>query len=151
MERFAIELVIAAPPSRVWRALCDPAEVVRWDTSVVEALDAPSDYPQPGQHVRWRTRAGVARILHDRPQEVIPERRLRSSLRLGLLCFDETYALGAAADETETKLTVTMEVTVPIPVVGTLIGRWYALPVSRRAVAASMDALKRHCERTSGR
>lgn len=144
MERFDFDLVIAAPPSRVWRALCDPAEVVQWDTGVVGALDAPPDYPQPGQHVRWRYRGGLARILHDRPQEVVPERRLRSLLRLGPLHLDETYTLEPT--DGATALTVTLHVTAPVPVLGRLIERWYALPASRRAVAASMEALKRHCE-----
>ncbi|HWQ27628.1 MAG TPA: DUF2505 family protein [Dehalococcoidia bacterium] len=145
MERFLIDLVIAAPPSRVWRALCDPVEVVQWDTGVMEALDAPPDYPRPGQYVRWRYRGGFVRILHDRPQEVVPERRLRSLLRVGPLRFDETYTLEPS--DGGTRLTVTMEVIVSIPVIGRLVERWYALPVSRRAVAASMGALARHCER----
>lgn len=145
MERFVIELAIAAPPSRVWRALCDPAEVVRWDAGVVEALDAPADYPRPGQYVRWRHRGGLVRILHDRPQEVVPERKLRSLLRAGPLRFDETYTLEPAGGGT--KLTVTMEVATSIPIVGRLVERWCALPTSRRAVAASMQALRRHCER----
>lgn len=145
MERFVIELAIAAPPSRVWRALCDPAEVVRWDAGVVEALDAPADYPRPGQYVRWRYRGGLVRILHDRPQEVVPERKLRSLLRVGPLHFDETYMLEPAGGGT--KLTVTMEVATSIPVVGRLVERWYALPTSRRAVAISIQALARHCER----
>jgi uncharacterized protein YndB with AHSA1/START domain len=144
VERFTLEVSIAAPPSRVWRALCDPAEVVRWDTGVVEALDAPGDYPQPGQHVRWRYRGALVRILHDHPQEMVPERRLRSRLRVGPLRFDETYVLEPA--DAGTRLTVTMEVAVPLPVAGPLVERLYALPATRRAVHASMEALKRHCE-----
>ena len=33
-------------------------------------LDAPADYPRAGQHVRWRYRHGMFRVLHDRPLEV---------------------------------------------------------------------------------
>ncbi len=149
MERFVIDLTIAAPPSRVWRAICDPNEVVQWDTGVVEALDAPPDYPRPGQHVRWRYRGGIFGVLDDRPQEVMPERTLRSLLRVGPLRFDETYTLAPA--DGGTRLTVTMEVTAPVPVVGRLVERLYALPATRRAVSASMEALKRHCERNAPR
>jgi uncharacterized protein YndB with AHSA1/START domain len=144
MYRFAISTGIAAPPARVWRALCDPAEVVQWDTGVVEALDAPPDYPQPGQHVRWRYRNGPVRILHDRPQEVVPERTLRSRISLGPVWFDETYALEPAADGC--RLTATMRVRAPLPPLGLLIERLYAGPQARRAVDASLRALKRHCE-----
>src|SRR5690348_2354304 len=94
--RFTLAVTIAAPASRVWRALCEPGEVVRWDSGVVEALDAPPDYPRAGQHVRWRTGSGRFRILHDRPLEVVPEQRLRSRLALGPWRYDETYTIEAA-------------------------------------------------------
>lgn len=144
MERFVIDVAIAAPPSRVWRALCDPAEVVQWDTGVVEALDAPPDYPRPGQRVRWRYRRGLFRVLDDRPHEVVPERTLRSLLRIGPLRFDETYTLEPS--DSGTRLTVTMAIAAALPLAGRLVERLYALPATRRAVSASMQALKRHCE-----
>ena len=70
--------------------------MVQWDTGVAAALDAPANYPQPGQHVRWRYRNGPFRILHDRPQDVVAERRLRSLLSVGPFRFDETYTLEPA-------------------------------------------------------
>ena len=86
---------ISAPVERVWQALCDPDEVVRWDAGVAEALDAPPDYPYPGQTVRWLNRDPRLPVLIDRPQEVVPLRRLRSLLQLGRSCLDETYDLEA--------------------------------------------------------
>jgi hypothetical protein len=141
---FEITTDIYAPVARVWRALCDPAEVVRWDTGVVKPLDPPPDYPRPGQYVRWRYAVGPFRTLHDRPQEVVPERTLRSLISIGPLRFDETYELEPC--EGATRLVTRMDVVPPWPVVGSLFVRLYAGPESRRTVAASMAALKRYCE-----
>ena len=144
MYSFTVSVDIDAPPSRVWRALCDPAEVVQLDTGVVEAIDAPAGYPQPGQHVRWRYSNGPFRTLHDRPQEVVPERTLRSLIRVGPTQMDETYTLDAT--DSGTRLTATMLVRVPWPVVGALAERAVFGPATRKAVTASLQAIKRHCE-----
>jgi uncharacterized protein YndB with AHSA1/START domain len=144
MYTFTIVTDIDARPARVWRALCDPAQVVRWDTGVVAPIDAPDDYPQPGQHVRWRYAAGPFRTLHDRPQEVVAERTLRSLISIGPLRFDETYTLEPR--ENATRLSTAMRVFVPLLLGGPLSERLYGGPESRRTVAASMAALKRYCE-----
>jgi uncharacterized protein YndB with AHSA1/START domain len=144
MFSFTVSVEISAPPSRVWRALCDPAEVVAWDTGVDAALDAPADYPQPGQHVRWRYSNGPFRVLHDRPQEVVPERTLRSLISNGPLRIDETYRLEAAGGGT--RLTAELRLRVPWPVAGALAERAVFGPATRRAVTASLAAIKRHCE-----
>jgi uncharacterized protein YndB with AHSA1/START domain len=144
---FEVSVEIAAPPARVWRALCDPAEVVQWDTGVVEALDAPADYPHPGQHVRWRYSDGPFRLLHDRPQEVVPERTLRSLIAIGPAQFDETYTLEPR--DGGTRLTASMIVRVPLWLGGPLAERVYVGPTSRRTVGASLASIKRHCERPS--
>jgi hypothetical protein len=145
---FTVSVDIAASSARVWWALCDPAEVVRWDVGVCAALDAPPDYPQPGQHVRWRCRRGVFRILHDRPQEVVRERTLRSLLRVGLFYFDETYTLAAGGGGC--RLTAAMEVRLPLGVIGWVCERLYLGPHTRATVQASLDAIKRHCEADRG-
>ncbi len=144
MYSFAVSAEIDAPPSRVWRALCVPAEVVRWDTGVVEAIDAPADYPQPGQYVRWRYSNGPFRLLHDRPQEVVAERMLRSLISVGPTEMDETYTLEGI--DGGTRLTATMLVRVPWPVAGVIAERTLFGPATRRAVTASLQAIKRHCE-----
>jgi uncharacterized protein YndB with AHSA1/START domain len=146
MVEFVVVTEIAAPPARVWRALCDPVEVVVWDTGVEGALDAPPDYPRPGQHVRWRYRGGMFRLLHDRPQEVVEERTLRSLLAVGPWRFDETYTLAAADAGTRTRLLTRMVVGAVVPVLGDAVVRRYVAPQAERAVWASMRALKRHCE-----
>jgi hypothetical protein len=145
MYAFDVSVEIDAAHARVWRALCDPAEVVQWDTGVAEALDAPPDYPRPGQHVRWRYTNGPFRTLHDRPQEVVENARLRSLLAVGPVRFDETYTLDPLPSGC--RLTAAMRVRVPVPLLGPLVERWYAGPAARSAVTASLRAIKAHCER----
>ncbi|OGO51320.1 MAG: hypothetical protein A2148_10450 [Chloroflexi bacterium RBG_16_68_14] len=144
MYSFNSSVDIAAAPARVWRALCDPAEVVQWDSGVEAALDAPADYPQPGQHVRWRYSNGPFRMLHDRPQEVTPERTLRSLISIGPFRFDETYTLEERGGGC--RLRASMYVRAPLPPFGYVIERLYVGPQSRRTVEASLRAIKRHCE-----
>jgi uncharacterized protein YndB with AHSA1/START domain len=144
MYSFSVSIDIGAAPSRVWRALCDPVEVVQWDTGVEEALDAPADYPKPGQHVRWRYANGPFRLLHDRPQEVVPQQTLRSLISIGFARFDETYTLEPI--EGGCRLTATMHTRVGWPLAGPLIERLYAGPESKRTVETSLASIKRHCE-----
>ena len=129
----------------MWRALCDPAEVVIWDTGIEGAIDAPVDYPQPGQYVRWRYSNGPYRTLHDRPQEVVAERTLRSLIRVGPTEMDETSTLESIASGT--RLTARMLVRVTWPMVGVVAERAMFGPATRRAVTASLAAIKVHCGR----
>jgi hypothetical protein len=140
---FALTIEIRAPVARVWRALCDPAEVVSWDSGVTRAWDAPPDYPKPGQHVRWAYRSRLWRVLHDRPQEVVPERRLHSLLDLGPSSMDETYELIETLQGCRIELIVLMRVRLPL--VGLLIERLWAGPETRRGFEASLASLKRWC------
>lgn len=147
MQRFAETIEIAAPPERVWRALTDPAEVVVWDTGVVAPIDAPPDYPRPGQHVRWRYRLGpLPLVLHDRPTEVVPAATLRSSIRLGPFDFDETYTL--RSDGATTRLTADLTLASTAPLVGGLLEAWIGAPLARSTVRHSLAAIRRHCEGT---
>lgn len=145
MLEFRETIRIATPVGRVWRALTDPAEVRQWDTGIVEAIDAPPDYPRPGQHVRWRYRLGsLPMILHDRPSEVIEQSVLRSTIRLGPFDFDETYDLSAVDSGAE--LSARMAVSCPLPVVGPSLARLLGLPLARSTVQQSLRAIKQHCE-----
>lgn len=147
MRTFAETIEIAADPGRVWRALSVPAEVVCWDTGVVEPLDAPPDYPRAGQYVRWRYYLGpLPLILHDRPTRVEPGSVLRSSIRLGPFDFDETYTLhdqGSSA----TRLTAELSLTSTVPILGSLLEWMVGQPLARSTVRSSLAAIKRHCER----
>ncbi|HLF79428.1 MAG TPA: SRPBCC family protein [Dehalococcoidia bacterium] len=144
MYRFDLSVDIVAAVSRVWHALCDPGEVVQWDSGVTEALDAPPDYPMPDQHVRWTYRSGLWRVLHDRPQEVVAERRLRSILNLGPYVMDETYELAETTDGCRLELVVLLRVRVPV--IGGLVEGVWAGPETKRGFAESLAGLKRWCE-----
>jgi hypothetical protein len=144
VRRCEVSVEVRAPVERVWRALCYPPEVVRWDAGVAAAIDAPADYPRPGQRVRWRCRGGPFPVLVDEPREVAPSQRLRSFLRLGPFRYDETYRLEPALSGC--RLTAIVGVWTALPVVGHLIDRLYLAPATRRALATSLAALKRHCE-----
>ncbi len=146
MYAFTVSVDVGAPPSRVWRALCDPAEVVQWDSGISAALDAPPNYPQVGQYVRWRCSGGVFRLLHDRPHEVVRERTLRALLQRGPFYYDETYSL--AERDGGCRLTAALEVRLPLGVLGWLFERVYLGPRTRAAVEAALAGIKRVCEQS---
>jgi uncharacterized protein YndB with AHSA1/START domain len=143
MYRIHITIDINSPMDRVWRALCDPKEVVKWDTTVVEALDVPPDYPLPGQRVRWRIQ-GTSAVLHDSPQTVEPPTRLRSLLAIGRDRLDESYTL--SGDSTRTTLTCYVELRTAVPLLGLAVERLRTGPAARRSFDTSLAALKHHCE-----
>jgi len=143
---FTETVQIETSVERVWRALTVPAEVVQWDSGIIEPIDAPPDYPQPGQHVRWRYRLGpVPLILHDRPTEVQHGSTLRSSIELGLFSFDETYELHSR-ESSSTLLSARLAVSSNVPVIGVLLERVAGAPLARATVRTSLEAIKRHCE-----
>jgi hypothetical protein len=146
MPTFRESIPIAADRARIWRALTVPSEVIQWDTGVVEPLDAPPDYPRAGQRVRWRYRLGpIPLILHDHPEEVLPEETLRSSISLGPFEFDEIYTL-ASQGPGHSELTAELSVTSTVPLVGALLTRLVGYPLARATVRASLRSIKRHCE-----
>jgi uncharacterized protein YndB with AHSA1/START domain len=132
-------VTVAAPAARVWRALCEPAEVARWDGA--QPVLVPAGYPQPGQHARWRV---GRRLLHDRVLEVDPPRRLRARITYGLVDIDETYDV---VDAGPSSVTVTSTNLVRSRFPG--LSGWAA-----RRLAGSVDgALRRlaeHCEKEPG-
>ena len=149
MITVAMSTPIRAPRARVWRALTDPAEVVGWDPTVTAALDAPPDYPKPGQHVRWRARQGeLPVILHDRPIEVVAGERLRSQISLGLFRFDETYTLADdAAGPEHTRLGMKIVVSNEVPVVGGALDRFGVREHATLLVSGALRAIREWCER----
>ncbi len=141
--------LVGASRARVWRALTDPREVAGWDENVIAAVDAPADYPKPGQYVRWRARLhGLPVILHDRPIEVIVGERLRAEISIGLFRCEETYGL---ADDPTTpgRTRLTMKVVVPnaVPVVGGMLDRFSVRQYATNLVSGSLDAIRAWCER----
>lgn len=140
---------IAADPARVWHALTEPASVVVWDVGIIAPLDAPPDYPQPGQVVRWRYRLlGVPTILVDRPQEVVPQVRLRTLIALAFLRIDETYTLEPLAGSREgTRLTAQLYLSNTLPVFNGLFDRQLGRGLASSTVRESLGAIRDFCEK----
>ena len=138
MSRIELTIVTDAPVARVWQALCAADEVPHWDSSIIEALDAPPDYPQPGQEVRWRLRTGPYNTLIDKPQEVEPERKLRALLEIGPIKIDETYTLTPL--DAGCRVDLVIDWTAPM-LIASLAGNEL-----RKGFESSMAGLKRWCE-----
>ncbi len=101
----AMSMVIGVSREEAWRAITDPAQVIRWDESMLALLEGAPDYPQVGQHVRWRYRfRKVPIVLHDRPLAVVLHERLRCAIDLGLFRFEQTYSLRGGAGRTQVGL-----------------------------------------------
>jgi hypothetical protein len=139
--------VIGAERARVWRALTQAAEVVRWDDRVV-ALESPaSDYPRVGQSVRWRYRLGTLPVVLDEvPLEVVPDSRLRSAMALGLFRFDETFQLAREGDGERTRLTLKLVASNSVPVVGGLLDRFAVRRLAVDFIDAKLRAVQKWCE-----
>jgi hypothetical protein len=144
----ALSTVVGAPRERVWRALTDPAEVVRWDERAVRLLEPAPSPLQPGRVLRWRyIVGGVPLVLREEILEVAPEARLRSAVRLGLFRFEQTFTLADdAADPGRTRLSLRLAAGHSIPVVGGLLDRFAVRRQAADFVDARLRALQKWCE-----
>jgi uncharacterized protein YndB with AHSA1/START domain len=144
----AMSTVIGADRARVWRALTQAAEVVRWDERVLELVEPAGEYPQVGRKVRWRYRLGaIPMLLHECPLEVIPDARLRSSVALGLFHFDETFQLAKEpGDALRTRLTLKLVAGNSIPVVGGVLDRFAVRRLANEFIDAKLRAVQKWCE-----
>lgn len=157
MITIAMARTIRAARPSVWQALCDPRAVADWDAAHGNrgALDAPDDYPRPGQCVRWRYHlGGVPTLLQDRPLEVVPGERLRSVLALGPLSLDQTFTLlpeppGEAPDGPRTRLALKIAASSAVAVVGVVIDRFEMRRLVTDRVGACLDAIREWCERNA--
>ncbi len=140
--------VIHASPRRVWRALTQPRELVRWDERIVEPIDVPGDYPKEGQHARWRSRSGgVQVVIHDRPLEVVPLNRLHSSVAVGLFRFEATYTLHLEAGEPgRTRLGLKVVANNAMPMIGGQLDRFAVRQMAVKHVDASLRSVQKWCE-----
>jgi len=140
---------IAASRSAVWRALCDPAQVIRWRPGVSEALDPASGYPSPGQRMRWRCLLhDIPVVLEDTPRTVERGRRLESALALGLFRFEETFTLAQAEGAPErTRLTIKIAANSQMPVVGGTLDRFAVRRFAADLASVYLQAVRDWCER----
>lgn len=149
--RTALSTVVAAARDRVWRALIDPAQVLRWDEAALGLIDPPTGYPRVGQPVRWRYHLrSVPILLRDQPLEVVPLERLRSAVSLGLFRFDQTWSLApGAADPGRTRLGLHLASSNEVPVLGAVLDRFDVRRLAAEYVDARLRSLRRWCEETS--
>ena len=140
--------VIHTTRERVWRALTEPAEVIRWDERII-SLEAPvSDYPSTGHVAHWRYRLGsVAVDLHDQPVEILAGQRLRHAMSIGSFEFEETYTLGTEAGSHHTRLSLRLASTAnSVPVVGGALDRFDVRRLASEIVDGNLRAIQKWCE-----
>ncbi len=143
--------VIGADSERVWRALTEPRELVSWDERLVAPVESPCVYPRSGQPVRWRYRLGsVQLVLHERPQTIVPYKRLRSSLSLGSMRFDQTYTLlpepDSDGDLPRTRLGLKIVASNSVPVIGAIVDRFEVRRLAAERIDTTLRSVSRWCE-----
>lgn len=145
----ALSAVIGAARPRVWNAIIDPTQVIRWDEPMLALLEPAKGYPREGQHVRWRYHLGaISVVYHERTVEVVPERRLHSTVAMGLFHFQQTWSLvDESGDPRRTRLGLRLTAANAIPVVSGLIDRFGVRRLSAEYVDAKLHALQEWCEK----
>lgn len=137
--RVSVETEIEAPVERVWRALTSPDEVSAWDGVV--PLKVPIDYPQIGQHARWRSAFGPIRLtLHDRVRLIEEPRRMVATIDLAFVHVEEEYRLYSTSTG-GTTLVTDDDARSRVPGFG-----WLAVRLTQANVSSSMARLKQFCE-----
>ena len=141
--------VIGADRARVWRALTEAAEVVRWDERVIALEEPAGEYPQVGRKVRWRYRLGaIPVVLHECPLEVIPDARLRSirGARALPISTRPSSSRSEPGDGERTRLTLKLVASNSIPVVGGVLDRFAVRRLANEFIDAKLRAVQKWCE-----
>ena len=137
---------IGAERERVWSALTNPTERVRWDGPLEGPLDVPPDHPRPGDHARWHYRLhGMPVILHERTLEVVEGKRVRSSMSLGPFRFDLAYTLEPEDGGGRTRLSAALAASNVVPVVGGALDRFAVRRLAGEIVAQVLEDVRAHC------
>lgn len=155
--------VIEAPRERVWRALSQPRERIRWDTRLLALTRPVPDYPHGEQAAHWRYQLGSVPVeLADQPVEVVPGKRLRQALAIGSFRFEQTWTLSEGSEEsegaereerTERTTRVSLRFSAPentVPVVGGSLDRFDLRRLASEIVDDSLRSLQRWCESSAG-
>jgi len=140
--------VIAAAPERVWRALTTPDELIAWDERMLAPVETPHRYPQSGQSVCWRYRlGGVQVVMHECPTEVSSPERLRRTLLVGSLRYEQTFdVIPESSDPPRTRLALKTVAANSVPVVGHVVDRFAVRRITTEHVDETLRALRRWCE-----
>jgi len=140
--------VIDSSRERVWRALADPAERIRWNQRLL-ALDEPvPGYPHTDRPAHWRYRLGSVPVtLEDRPVEVVPGKRLRHLMSIGSFHFEETYTL---SDEEPDRTRISLRLTAAknsVPLLGGTLDRFDVRRLASELVDDDLRSIRSWCER----
>lgn len=139
--------VVHTPRERVWRAITEPAEVIRWDDHLL-SLEAPAPgYPESGEPAHWRYQLGsVAVDLLDQPLEVVPGQRLKHAMSIGAFEFEEVYTLaGEGSQRTRLSLRLASSSN-SVPVVGGELDRFDVRRLASEIVDRNLRSIQKWCE-----
>jgi hypothetical protein len=144
----AMSTVVHTPRVRVWRALTEPAEVIRWDERILSLEEPSPDYPSTEQVAHWRYRLGsVAVDLRDQPLEVLPGQRLRHARSIGSFEFEETYTLSDDGTSENTRLALRLaSPSNSVPVVGGTLDRFDVRRLASEIVDGNLRSIQKWCE-----
>jgi uncharacterized protein YndB with AHSA1/START domain len=147
----SMSAVVHAPRSRVWRALVDPAEIVRWDERALELCGEAGAYALEGPALRWRYRVGSVPLeLRDLALELVPLERLRLARSFGSLRFEETFSLGEEDPQGHTRVALRLAVANSVPTLAGSLDRFDVRRFASELVDESLRALQRFCEQGRG-
>jgi uncharacterized protein YndB with AHSA1/START domain len=140
--------VVHAPRSRVWRAVAEPAEMIRWDEHRIALEEPAPDYPQPDQIAHWRYRLGSVPVdRRDRATEVVPGSRLRLEIDFGSFRCEETYTLVDEDGDQKTRLSLRLvSNTNSVPLVSGALDRFDVRRLASELVDGSLRAVQKWCE-----
>jgi uncharacterized protein YndB with AHSA1/START domain len=145
--------VIDTPRDRVWRALTCPREVLGWDDRVLAFGGSANDDASvaPETETRWRFRLGSVPVdARAVAIEVIPERRLRSDISLGLFRFEATYTLETEEDGSyRTRVSLRLATSNAVPLVGGELDRFDVRRLASELIVDTLGPLQRWCESRS--
>ncbi len=140
--------MVGATRSRVWRALSEPDEIVRWDARALAALDPTAGYPAPGRTLRWRYRLGsVPVVLRSEAVEVVPGARLREHLATGHLRLDETWSLASDESPDRTRLSLRLAGSNSVATVGGLLDRFDMRELASQLADSRLREVREYCEK----
>ena len=144
----ALSTVVGAPRHRVWRALTDPAEIVRWDERALGLLEPVAQPLAAGSVFAWRyLLGGVPVVLREETLDLVAEERLHSGVSLGLFHFEQTFTLAdEAADAPRTRLSLRLATGNSVAVVGGRLDRFAVRRQAAELVDTRLRALQKWCE-----
>ena len=144
----ALSTVVGAPRRRVWRALTDPAEIVRWDERAIRLLEPVSQPLAAGSVLSWRyLLGGIPVVLREEALDLLYEERLHSGVSLGLFHFEQTFTLAdEAADPPRTRLSLRLATGNSVAVVGGHLDRFAVRRQAAELVDTRLRALQKWCE-----